>query len=206
MLRKRIHDLPLGRRRIRVRVRVLQLEQQPLLPRDGVSDLGNLVPGPSNLDDVPPRLRHADGQSRGGVYPALRGLALLLLLGRTPREVRLVLLALGVREVGAVILVNRETQTALERADVVLEEVRILVKVDSLEGELSKTFATVGVCGGLRGYTSTTEFRAGAVLKIHIDEEAVIKWERVLIEFGSMLRLICAKLGWKEKRGCRRKG
>jgi len=45
--------------------------------------------------------------------------------------------------------VDRQTETALEAADVVLEEVRVLVKVDGLERELSETLSSVGIRRGL---------------------------------------------------------
>lgn len=41
--------------------------------------------------------------------------------------------ALRMCEVGAVILVNSQAETTLEAADVVLEEVRVLVQIDALE-------------------------------------------------------------------------
>jgi hypothetical protein len=47
------------------------------------------------------------------------------------------LATLSVGEVGSIILVNCETEPALEGADVVLEEVRVFVEVDSFEGEFS---------------------------------------------------------------------
>jgi hypothetical protein len=42
-------------------------------------------------------------------------------------------------------LVHGQAQAALEAADVVLEEVRVLVEVDGLERELAEAFTTVGV-------------------------------------------------------------
>lgn len=56
--------------------------------------------------------------------------AFALFAGGAAGEVRLVLFALRVGQVGAVILVDCETETALEAADVVLEEVRVFVEVD----------------------------------------------------------------------------
>lgn len=56
--------------------------------------------------------------------------AFALFAGGATGEVRLVLFALRVGQVGAVILVDCETETALEAADVVLEEVGVLVEVD----------------------------------------------------------------------------
>jgi hypothetical protein len=42
-------------------------------------------------------------------------------------------------------LVHGQAQAALEAADVVLEEVRVLIEVDGLEREFAKAFATVGI-------------------------------------------------------------
>jgi hypothetical protein len=56
--------------------------------------------------------------------------AFALFAGSAAGEVRLVLFALRVGQVGTVILVDCETETALEAADVVLEEVRVFVEVD----------------------------------------------------------------------------
>ena len=57
--------------------------------------------------------------------------------------------SLCMREIGSIVLVDRQTETALEAADVVLEEVRVLVKVDGLERELSETLSSVGIRRGL---------------------------------------------------------
>lgn len=57
------------------------------------------------------------------------------------------LAALGMGEVGAIVLVDGEAEPAFEGADVVFEEVRVFVKVDGFERELAETFAPVGVGG-----------------------------------------------------------
>lgn len=44
---------------------------------------------------------------------------------------------------------DRQTETALEATDVILEEVRVLVEVDRLERELSETLSSVGIRRGL---------------------------------------------------------
>jgi hypothetical protein len=54
--------------------------------------------------------------------------------------------------------VDGQAKTTLEAADVVLEEVRILVEVDGLERELSETLSSVGIRRGLRGDTAAAEF------------------------------------------------
>ena len=55
------------------------------------------------------------------------------------------LAALSVGEVGAVVLMNCEAESAFEAADVIFEEVGVFVQVDGFEGEFSETFATVGI-------------------------------------------------------------
>lgn len=57
------------------------------------------------------------------------------------------LAALGMGEVGAIVLVDCQAETTLEGTDVVLEEVGVFVEVDGFEGELSKTFSSVCVGG-----------------------------------------------------------
>jgi hypothetical protein len=63
-------------------------------------------------------------------------------------------------EVWAVVLVHGQAQAALEAADVVLEEVRVLVEVDRLERELAETLSAVGICG--RGWCDTAAAELGA--------------------------------------------
>jgi hypothetical protein len=98
----------------------------------------------------------------------------------TPREIGLVLPALRVREVRPIVLVDGETETAFEGADVVAEaaqagesvcrdgrkrgrggiQVRVFLEVDGLQRELTETFAAVLVGRRVRGHTASTHFRA----------------------------------------------
>jgi len=55
------------------------------------------------------------------------------------------LTALGVGEVGAIVLVDGETESTFEGSDVVLEEVGVFVKIDGFEGEFAETFSSVCV-------------------------------------------------------------
>lgn len=139
-----------------------------MLSRDGISCLRDLIPGPANLDDIPPdrdlRADHANRQAGDGVGASA---ALFLLAGSAAREVRLMLAALSVGEVGAVILVDGQAEAAFEGADVVLEEVGVFVQVDGFQGELAQPLASVGVGGGGRGDTSAAELGACAVLIVH---------------------------------------
>lgn len=57
------------------------------------------------------------------------------------------LASLSVCEVGTVVLVNGQTEATFEASDMVLEDIRVLVEIDSFECELAKTFTTIGICG-----------------------------------------------------------
>lgn len=72
--------------------------------------------------------------------------------------------ALGVSEVGPVILMDGKTETALEASDVVFEEVRILCEVDVFERKLAESFSPVCVCGGMRRDSAAAKFGACSVL------------------------------------------
>ena len=74
------------------------------------------------------------------------------------------LAALGVREIGAVVLVDGEAEPAFERAEVVAEDVGVFVEVDGLEREFAEAFAAVGIRGGVGSYAAAAEFGACAVL------------------------------------------
>ena len=58
------------------------------------------------------------------------------------------LATLRVGEIGSIVLVYRQAKATFERTNVVFEEIRIFVKVDSFEGKFSKSFATI--CIGSR--------------------------------------------------------
>ena len=71
---------------------------------------------------------------------------------------------LGVGEVRAIVLVYGEAEPAFEGADVIFEEVGVLVKIDGFKGEFAEAFAPV--CIGTRGggYTATAELGASPIL------------------------------------------
>lgn len=105
-------------------LRILQLKQQPELSRDGIAELRYFVPGPSDLDEV--FSRRDELLSNHALWETCYGVEIAAFFGfarGATGEVGLVLAALGVCEVGAVILVHGETETAFEGADVVLEAV-----------------------------------------------------------------------------------
>lgn len=104
----------------------LQLEEQTHLACQRVPNLGNFVSGTTNLNSLLLDLyAHCSGE-RGRVLV----FAFALFAGGAAGEVRLMLFALCVGQVGAVILVDCETETALKAADVILEEVGVFVEVD----------------------------------------------------------------------------
>jgi hypothetical protein len=53
--------------------------------------------------------------------------------------------ALGMGQIGAIILVNSETEAAFEGSDMVLEKIGVFVEVDGFEGEFSQTLSPIGV-------------------------------------------------------------
>ena len=139
---------------------VLQLKQQPSLPRQRIPNLGNLIPRPPDLNRLLLDLHPHSSRKRRGVLV----LPLTLLARRSTGEVGLVLAALRVRQVRAIVLVHRQAQPTLETADVVLEEVGVFVQVDGFQSELAQSFASVCVRGALGGYASASEFGTCSVL------------------------------------------
>lgn len=105
---------------------VEELEQQAVLPGERISNFGDLVAWPADLDDVLP---HRDGthHARNSVHDAFTVGLFFGLFRSTAGEVGLVLATLGVGEVRAIVLMHSETEATLEAADVVLEEVWVLV-------------------------------------------------------------------------------
>ena len=55
------------------------------------------------------------------------------------------LATLGMGEIGTIVLVNCEAETAFEGADMVLKEIGILVEVDGLKSELPKSFSAISI-------------------------------------------------------------
>lgn len=91
------------------------------MPRDGVTEFGDFVAGSPDFDEV-----FADGNLLP--YHTNRepghGVEVLAFFGLscgTAGEVGLMFSALGVREVGAIVLVHGEAEAAFEGADVILE-------------------------------------------------------------------------------------
>lgn len=93
-----------------------------MLSRHRIPRLRNLITRPSNLNHIPP---HLHAHIRAQHIRILR--SSFFARGCAASEVGLVLAALGVGEVGAIVLVDGEAETAFEGADMVFEEVRVFV-------------------------------------------------------------------------------
>ncbi|GIX63627.1 GAF domain-containing protein [Babesia caballi] len=105
------------------------------------------------------------------------GEVVAVLLGRAPREIHLVLAALGMAQVGGVRRVEGEAEPALQLPEVVLLEVGVLPEVEGLEGKPAKAVAVVRrqVLGG--GRASAAGFVAHPVLVVHLGGLHVTKTE-----------------------------
>jgi hypothetical protein len=55
--------------------------------------------------------------------------------------------ALGVGEVGTIILVDGQAESTFEGSNVVLEEVGVFVQVNSLESEFAQTLSSISIGG-----------------------------------------------------------
>ena len=142
--------------------------------RDFVSQLLSLDPSrrPAAAQALQHSARHRHGQ-RGSVGQVagersvhLRQHGVIpLLLKSAPREVLLVALALGVREVVALVVVEREAQLALVRPQVVLHEVRVLHQVDRLQRELSQPLSPIDLGLDVRRHPATAGL--GSPVAVH---------------------------------------
>lgn len=140
--------------------RVVHLKEQRLLAVAEFTLLGHPVAGSSNLDEL---LRFHAGllgrQQRRG--------CLLCLLGGSSCQIILMLLALRVGQIAALVVVQRQAEFALVGAQMVLHEVRILVQIDCLQGQLTQSLLAVAVRLRPGGYASAAGLAAGAVLEVH---------------------------------------
>ena len=73
---------------------------------------------------------------------------------------------MSVGEVGAIILVDSETESAFEGANMILKEVGVFVKVDCFESEFAETLTAIGICAGEGSNASAAEFATGTILGI----------------------------------------
>jgi hypothetical protein len=124
------------------------LKYQALLPRDLISRLRNFVTRTSNLNHVPLdinlRTNHTNRQASNRIYTSS---SLLLLSRSTTGKIGLMLSALGVGEVGTIVLVDGQAESTFEGSDVVLEEVGVFVQVNSFESKFAQTLSSVSIGG-----------------------------------------------------------
>lgn len=67
-------------------------------------------------------------------------------------------------KVGTVILVDGETEPALKRANVILEEIRIFLKIDRFKSQFTEALSSIGVGARVGGNTSAAKFASSTVL------------------------------------------
>ena len=135
-------------------LRIVDLKEQALLLGVRIALLGDFVARAADLD----KLAYVD-RGLGDGRRLRRSVGLLL--GGATSQIRLVLLALGVRQIAALVVVQREAQLALVGAQVVAHKVRILEDVDGLERQLTQAFASVAIRLGRRRDTARARLAAG---------------------------------------------
>lgn len=152
---------------------VMNLEQQANLTRHGVPDFRDLVTGAANLDELFDRdlallslLRMLLLSRMSGQRSGVSGVRSVL-FRRSPRQIRLMLFALGVSEVTAFVRMQRQAQSTFERAQMVSQDVGIFREVDRLEGELSKSFSSVQGRFGRSCDTTAAKFGSDSILVIY---------------------------------------
>ena len=159
---------------------VVNLEQQALLAVVGIPLLGHPVAGPPDLDE----LLDVDPRPEGSRLD--RGV--LGLLGGPPREVALMLLTLGVSQVGGLIVMQGQTQFTLKCPQMIPHKVGILKhkttsilaqditfdheahlgEVDGFRGQGGEPLPPVPVGLGVGGWASSSSLGTDSVLKIHL--------------------------------------
>lgn len=140
--------------------RVIHLEQQTLLTRLWIALLGDSITGSTDLHEFlrfNPRLLR-----RQGLW------CFLSLLCSTPGQIGLMLLALCVRQVTPLVVVQGQTEFALVRAKVVFHKIRILVQIDSLQGELTQPFPAIAIALRPGGDAAAAGFAARTILEVHL--------------------------------------
>lgn len=164
LLLVRRHE-PMARNDSVLNLRIVNLEQQRLLVIVGLPLLRHSIAGTTDLDEL---LRLDPGllrlHTRGRLLGLLRG---------TSGQIGLMLLALGVGQIASLIVVQRQTQFALVRTEMVLHKIRVLVQVDRLQGQLAESLPPIPVAFGPGGHPSSAGFATGTVLEIHPGSSAM---------------------------------
>jgi len=143
---------------------VIDLKKEALDAGVGVSLLRHLVPRAPEFDCT----SHFDvgfgGWHNRGVFRFFR---------RPSGEVRLVSLSLRVGEVVAFVVVQRQTQLALECSEVVFHEVRVFRNIDRFQSQFPKAFPAILILCRLRHHGPCPGLGARPILEIHSGVEAM---------------------------------
>lgn len=163
---RRLHTLLIGRHESVPRyevvndLRVVDLEEQTLMLGDRIALFGHFVTGATDLDELF-NVHVAFGALRGRSGAGRLG----SFLGRSPRQIGLMLLALRVRQVASLVVVQGQAELTLVSAKMVAHEVGILEDVDRFQSELFEAFASVAVGLGGRGNASHARLAASCERK-----------------------------------------
>lgn len=84
------------------------------------------------------------------------------------------LASLSVGEIGAIVLMDGETEAAFKTANVIFEKVGVLVEIDVLKGEFSQALAAVGIGRGMGGDASAAELGSYSILKYAVKYQQVL--------------------------------
>lgn len=140
-------------------LRIVDLKEEALLAHLCVPLLGHFVAWAANLHKL--LHFHLD------LLWCRLGRGLLGLLGCSPGQVGLVLFPLGVCEVAPLIVVKRQAQLAFIRAQMVLHEIRVLVDVNGLQGQLPEALPAVTVALRRGGHAPTPSLAPWTMLEVH---------------------------------------
>lgn len=142
-------------------LRVVNLKQQAVLSIIRISLFGYFVTRSSNLHKL------LDAHFR--FFRGWLNRSFLCFLRCSASKVLLMLLSLSVGEITPLVIMQRQTQLAFIRTEMVLHEIRILVQIDSFEGELSKSLAPIAIRLGVGSHATAPRLPARAVLEVHPD-------------------------------------
>lgn len=158
----------MSRLQLRLVLWVRDLEQQDACACVRVALFGYLVARQTDLECARAGgCCHRSLLSRQHIGSRRRMRLVVGLFGRTPSEIGLVTLALGMRQIIAFIVVQREAKLTLVRAQVILHKVRVLGQIHRFERQLPKPLASVHIGLRLGGHASSTRLGSHSVLEVH---------------------------------------
>merc|ERR1719188_1905725 len=92
---------------------------------------------------------------------------ILGLLGSSPGQVTLMLLSLGMGQVGSLVIVESQTQLTLKRSKMISHKIGILGQVDGLGSQGRQPLPPVPVGLRVGGWSSSSSLGPNSVLEIH---------------------------------------